>query len=159
MMVQQIHRAETPTVAEGGRRPSGVTVGGEREEIPSPEVSAHAERRRLSTAYKTRIVETVAALRADGSNSIGAYLRKEGLYYSSVRRWSQQFERGELTTRQNEGKAKVRGLQAENQRLRCKLEQAEKKLKKTEMIVELQKKLSAILGLDLPRRDEKSAED
>lgn len=159
MMVQQIERGGTTTVTEGGRRPTGVTVEAGREEIPSPEVSAYARRRRLSTAYKIRIVETVAALRADGSNSIGAYLRKEGLYYSSVRRWAQQFERGELTTRQNEGKANVRGLQAENQRLRRKLEQAEKKLKKTEMIVELQKKLSTILGLDHSTSDEKSAED
>lgn len=151
--------ARTATVAEGGRRPTGVTVEPGREEIPSPEVSAHTKRRRLSTAYKIRIVETVAALRADGSNSIGAYLRKEGLYYSTVRRWAQQFDRGELTTRQNEGKTKVRTLQAENQRLRRKLEQAEKKLKKTEMIVELQKKLSAILGLDQSTEGEKCAED
>jgi transposase-like protein len=159
MMVQQMEIGGTTTVTEGGRRPTGVTVEPERAEIPSPEVSAYVKRRRLNTAYKIRIVETVATLRADGSNSIGAYLRKEGLYYSSVRRWAQQFERGELTTRQNEGKAKVRGLQAENQRLRRKIEQVEKKLKKTEMIVELQKKLSAILSLDQSPDDVKSAED
>lgn len=159
MMVQQSERGGTGTVTEGGRRPTGVTVEAAREEIPSSEVSAHTKRRRLSTAYKIHIVETVSALRSDGSNSIGGYLRTEGLYYSTVRRWTQQFERGELTTRQNEGKAKVRGLQAENQRLRRKLEQAEKKLKKTEMIVEIQKKLSAILGLDHSTDNEKSAED
>lgn len=149
----------TATGTEGVRRPTGVPVEAERKEIPSPEVSAHTKRRRLGIAYKIRIVEAVSALRADGSDSIGAYLRKEGLYYSSVRRWTQQFERGELTTRQNEGKAKVHGLHLENQRLRRKLEQAEKKLKKTEMIVELQKKLSAILDLDQSASDEKSAEN
>ena len=158
-MVQENNRAATDTVTEGGRRPTGVTVEAEGKEIPSPEVSAPGKRRRLSTAYKIRMVETVSALRADGSSSIGAYLRKEGLYYSTVRRWAQQFDRGELTTRHNEGKTKVRGLQAENQRLRRKLEQAEKKLKKTEMIVELQKKLSAILSLDQSTDNEKNAED
>lgn len=159
MMVQQNERQATATVTEGGRRPTGVIVEPERVEIPSPEMPVHAKRRRLSTAYKIRVVETVSTLRADGSDSIGAYLRKEGLYYSSVRRWAQQYERGELTSRQNEGKANVRTLQAENQRLRRKLEQAEKKLKKTEMIVELQKKLSAILNLEHSTNDEKSADD
>ena len=130
------------TGTEGGRRPTGVPVEATTEVDPS------SARRRLTIAYKIRVVETVQALRSEGSGSIGAYLRREGLYYSAVRKWTQQFERGELTTRQNDSKAKTRQLQAENQRLRRKLEQTEKKLKKTEMIVEIQKKLSAILGLD-----------
>ncbi|MBI5471623.1 MAG: hypothetical protein HY961_04690 [Ignavibacteriae bacterium] len=64
-----------------------------------------------------------------------------------------------MTARQNERTTTTRTLQAENQRLRRKLEKTEKKLKKTEMIVELQKKLSAILELDQPTSDEKSAEN
>jgi transposase len=130
------------TGTEGGRRPTGVPVEATTEVDPS------SARRRLTIAYKIKVVETVQALRSEGSGSIGAYLRREGLYYSAVRKWTQQFERGELTACQNDSKAKTRQLQAENQRLRRKLEQTEKKLKKTEMIVEIQKKLSAILGLD-----------
>lgn len=127
---------------EGGRRPTGVP--GE----PTTEVQGLQGRRRLTVAYKIRVVETVAALRSEGNGSIGAYLRREGLYYATVSKWSKQYEQGALTTRQNEGKAKTRQLQAEVQRLRRKLEQTEKKLKKTEAIVEIQKKLSAILALD-----------
>ena len=135
--VQELHPG-----TEGGRRPTGVP-GGE-----AVEVEVLSKRRRLTVAYKIRVVETVQALRSEGSGSIGAYLRREGLYYSAVRKWTQQFERGELTTRQNDSKAKTHQLQAENQRLRRKLEQTERKLKRTEAIVEIQKKLSAILGLD-----------
>jgi sorbitol-specific phosphotransferase system component IIBC len=149
-MEQAIQGLTTGT--EGGRRPTGVPVEATTEVDPS------SSRRRLTIAYKIRVVETVQALRSEGSGSIGAYLRREGLYYSAVRKWTQQFERGELTTRQNESKAKTRQLQAENQRLRRKLEQTEKKLKKTEMIVEIQKKLSSILGLDQAPNNEKDAE-
>ena len=70
----------------------------------------------------------------------------------------QQQERGELTTTKSGGKTKSRAvLQAEIHRLRRQLESAEKKLKKTELIVELQKKLSLILGIDQSENDEKNA--
>lgn len=127
---------------EGGRRPTGV-LGGEAVEVEVP-----VKRRKLTAAYKIQIVETVASLKAEGHGSIGAFLRKEGLYYAAVQNWTKQYESGELTRRRDESKAKTKSLQAENQRLRRKLEQLEKKLKKTEAVVEIQKKLSAILALD-----------
>jgi transposase-like protein len=81
------------------------------------------------------------------------------LYYSSVRKWIEQQGRGELTNNKSGGKIKSRVvLQAEIHRLRRQLESTEKKLKKTELIVELQKKLSLILGLDQVETDEKKAE-
>jgi transposase-like protein len=69
----------------------------------------------------------------------------------------QQHERGELTATKSGSKTKsTTELQAEIQRLRRQLERTEKKLKKTELIVEIQKKLSLILGIDLPEIDEKN---
>ena len=158
MVVHEVQDRGTGMVTEGGRRPTGVTIEPKNGGIPSPEVPAITHRRRLTPAYKIRVLETVADLKASGSDSIGAYLRREGLYYSGIRKWAQQSDRGELTKRQHEGKAKVHLLQAENQRLQRKLEQAEKKLKKAELIIELQKKLSAILSLDQSASDDKSAE-
>jgi transposase-like protein len=126
---------------------------------PDVEVVAHKTRRRLTVGYKIRVIETVTELKANGSSSIGSYLRKEGLYYSSVRKWMQQHERGELTATKSGGKTKSRAvLQAEIHRLRRQLERTEKRLKKTELIVELQKKLSLILGIDQDEIDEKNAE-
>lgn len=150
------HLSQTPGT-EGGRRPTGVP--GKEGTAPEVEVVAHKTRRRLTVGYKIRVIETIAELKANGStHSIGSYLRKEGLYYSSVRKWMLQHERGELTATKSGGKTKSRTmLQAENQRLRRQLERTEKKLKKTEMIVELQKKLSLILGLDQSENDEKNA--
>ena len=150
------HLPQTPGT-EGGRRPTGVP--GVESMTPAVEVVAHKTRRRLTVGYKIRVIETVGELKANGSSSIGTYLRKEGLYYSSVRKWMQQHERGELTATKSGGKTKSRAvLQAEIHRLRHQLERTEKRLKKTELIVELQKKLSLILGLDQGEIDEKNAE-
>lgn len=92
------------------------------------------------------VLETVAALRSEGHGAIGAYLRKEGLYYSSVRTWERQQSQGRLSSTRRGSKEKSREeLLAEIKRLRRKQEQLEKRLKKTELIVELQKKLSEVM--------------
>lgn len=136
------------TGTQGGRRPTGVPVDGRG--VPTSEVEVRRTRRRHTIAYKIRVLETVAGLRTDGGGAIGAYLRKEGLYYSTVRKWAQYYEQGKLTSTRSGPKEKSReALQAEIGQLRRKIDQAERKLKKTELIVDLQKKLSLILGLEI----------
>jgi len=145
------------TGTEGGRRPTEVPV--EVGEIPSPELEVKRSRRRHTLAYKIRILEAVSALREDGSGAIGAFLRKEGLYYSTVRKWAKLHSEGKLGSTQPGARGKSREtLQAENQQLRRRLERTEKKLRKAEMIVELQKKLSSILAMDQETNSEKNAE-
>ena len=147
---------QMPAVSEGGRRPTGESAGKEAVEMVEPS----KQRRRLTVAYKIRVVEAVNALKADGHHgSIGAFLRKEGLYYSTVRKWTVQYERGVLTRRQNESQATLKALQAKNQRLERTVEQLERKLKKTEAIVEIQKKLSVILSLEQTSRNGKEGEN
>lgn len=153
----QAVKGDETTGTERGRRPTGVPIDGSK--IPSSEVEAKRTHRRHTVAYKIRVLETVSALRTDGGGAIGAYLRKEGLYYSTVRKWTQLHEQGKLTSTQSGPKGKSReALQAEIHQLRRKLERTQQKLKKTELIVELQKKLSSILGLDQETNNEKSAE-
>jgi len=79
-------------------------------------------------------------------------LRKEGLYYASVHKWAQQYRQGLLTS-QKPGRSQKchKDLQYEIVKLKRKLEQTENKLKKTELVVELQKKLSSILEIELPQ--------
>ena len=147
---------QMPADSEGGRRPTGESAGREAVEMVEP----LKQRRRLTVAYKIRVVEAVNALKADGHHgSIGAFLRKEGLYYSTVRKWTVQYERGVLTRRQNESQATLKALQAKNQRLERTVEQLERKLKKTEAIVEIQKKLSVILSLEQTSRNGKEGEN
>ena len=116
---------------------------------PDPEVVVRAHRRNLTVSYKLKVLETVAALREQGQGKVGAYLREEGLYYSSIRTWEQLRDKGLLTSTQKGSKEKNRdALLSENKQLRRQLEQTQKRLSKTEMIIELQKKLSAIMGIE-----------
>jgi len=137
-----------PAGTEGGRRPTGVPagMGGK----PDPEVVIQMTRRRLNNSYKLKVLNHVDSLRNDGNGAIGAYLRKEGLYYSMVHNWSKQRDQGLLRGHNNaNSKEKSRdAILAENKQLRRKLEQTEKRLHKTELLVELQKKLSAFMEMD-----------
>jgi transposase len=136
---------KTPVAREGGRRPTEQATG---VRPPDPEVLPRQKRRNHTTAYKMKTVETVSALRAEGHGSVGAFLRKEGLYSSMVKKWEQQVNDGTLLKTSRGPKQKSRqSLIEENKQLRRKLEHAEHRLAKTEMIVELQKKLSSILDL------------
>lgn len=154
MVVQKEADAVKSTGMEGARRATGVPV--ERTNHPDPEVRPSGKtRRRLTVGYKLKVIAAVEELRSQGNGAIGAYLRKEGLYYATVHKWAKLQEKGFLTSNKPGTHQKSnKGLHGEIAKLRRKLEQAEKKLKKTELIVELQKKLSLILSIDLPENNE-----
>ena len=135
---------------EGGRRPTGGPA--DPGSKPDPEVVHKATRRYLTVTYKLTVLDTVAALRERGQGAVGAYLRKEGLYYSSISAWEKQRDQGLLTRTTKGSREKSHdALLAENKHLRRELEKIQKRLAKTELIVELQKKLSAIMDLDEPK--------
>lgn len=107
-----------------------------------PEVVPMARRRQFSRAYKLRILAEAEQCQRGG---VGALLRREGLYSSVLSKWRQQKTAGKLDqpTREasqpgKEQAKELRQLQRENARL-----QAE--LAKAEAIIEVQKKLSALL--------------
>jgi transposase len=135
------------SVKEGIHRTNGTP--GNNQSPPDPEV-VPMKRRRLTLAYKLKVIEAVARLREEGENgAIGAYLRKEGLYSSSVTNWERLFDKGNLTTSRTGPTEKSREeLHDEIKRLRRKLDQTEKKLGRTQLLVEIQKKLSSILEFE-----------
>jgi len=114
--------------------------------IPDPEVVPKAKRRKFTAKYKLRIVEEADACTEPGQ--VGALLRREGLYSSHLAKWRQLRQEGQLQAlskkrgrkAQDWSVAELAKLRRENERLRARLEQAE-------MIIEVQKKLSQILGL------------
>ena len=120
-------------------------------EVPNPEVVPQAKRRRFNAKYKLRILEEADACSQPGE--IGALLRREGLYSSYLTAWRRQREQGQLDGLSpkkrgrkpwiDEALAKeLDALKRENQRLESRLQQAE-------TIIEVQKKLSGLLGLTL----------
>jgi hypothetical protein len=151
------HETTTPAGTEGGRRPTGVPAG---VDTPDPEVISRISRRRLTNSYKLKVLKQVDSLREAGNGAIGGYLRTEGIYYSMVHKWSKQREQGLLEVGRDSANTHEKArdaIIAENKQLRRKLEQTEKRLHKTELLVELQKKLSAFMEMDALSTAEKSA--
>jgi transposase len=144
MVAERSVVAQTAAGTEGGRRPTGVPAAASA--VSDPEVVAHSTRRRLTVAYKLKVLDTVTSLRERGNGAVGAYLRTEGLYYSSVKKWERQRSAGQLTS-QNRGRHEKsrEALLAENKQLRRKIDSLENRLAKTELVVDLQKKLSTLV--------------
>jgi transposase-like protein len=120
------------------------------------EVSAKAKRRRFSAAEKLRILREADACTKPGEQ--GALLRREGLYSSHLTEWRRARERGELdalSPKKRGRKAKeVDPLEKKIAELQRSLEKAEMRAKRAEALVELQKKVSELLGIQLPKADE-----
>jgi transposase len=120
------------------------------------EVSGKAKRRRFSGAEKLRILKEADACTKPGEQ--GALLRREGLYSSHLTEWRRARERGELdalSPKKRGRKAKeVDPLERKIAELQRSLEKAELRAKRAEALVELQKKVSELLGIQLPKEDE-----
>jgi len=118
-----------------------------------PEVVPKAKRRTFSAEFKLRILAEADACTKPGE--VGALLRREGLYRSHLDNWRSQRRKGSLqalASRKRGPKpdpqaAEIARLRRENERLQARLKQAE-------TIIEVQKKLSALLGLTIPENDE-----
>jgi transposase-like protein len=119
------------------------------------EVMAKPVRRRFTAEYKLGVLREVEGCK--GRGELGALLRREGLYSSHLTQWRKQRERGErqgLSRRRGPSPKeksplvdKVRVLERENARLKRRAERAEG-------LVELQKKVSEILGIELKQSAE-----
>lgn len=121
------------------------------------EVVAKAKRRGFTAEYKQRILDEVDRASAVGhSGEVGAILRREGLYSSHLAAWRRLREAGELsalTPKKRGPKAKVLDARdREMARLQRKLATAEARIKRVEALLDLQKKVSEILGIELPPR-------
>jgi hypothetical protein len=124
--------------------------------IPEVEVTEKAVRRQFSAEYKRTVLTEADACTREGA--IGALLRREGLYSSHLTVWRAARERGAiagLAPKKRGPKAvppdprdrKIVELERETRRLTSRLERAE-------ALVDLQKKVSMLLGIVLPARDE-----
>jgi transposase len=123
---------------------------------PNPEVPDKAVRRSFTAEYKLRIL-TLADSCTD-AGSMGTLLRREGLYASNLNTWRHQRERGVLsglTPKKRGRKESVRNpLVAENEKLRRENERISKRLRKAEIIIDVQKKVSQLLGIQLATPEE-----
>jgi transposase-like protein len=114
------------------------------------EVVAKAKRRSFTAKYKRKIVREADACKEPGE--VGALLRREGLYSSHLTTWRREVEERELAAlapkkrgpKVDERDRKIADQAREIEKLKARVERAE-------LIVEIQKKVSSILGVELPK--------
>lgn len=114
---------------------------------PNPEVVAKAKRRRFTADYKQSILEQ--ADQATESGGIGALLRREGLFSSHLTSWRRERKAGvlqALTPHKRGPKSKHHPLAEENQKLQRDNQRLTEQLRKAEIIIDVQKKVAALLG-------------
>ena len=127
-------------------------MGVQRITVPDPEVAERARRRSFSASYKLKILEEVD--RCSQPGEIGKLLRREGLYSAHLSKWRKQRDEGVLAAlspkrrgrkprRPDPSAKRIAELERDNARLR-------RDLRKAQTIIEVQKKLSEILGIELP---------
>jgi transposase len=104
----------------------------------------------LTTEYKLRILDELKEARSSGSwGASAAILRREGLTRTQVAKWERQ--RDEALAPQKRGRKKTRSPEADElARLKRENERLQARLAKAETIIDVQKKLSALLGVELP---------
>jgi len=114
----------------------------------NPEVLEKPVRRRFDAKYKLRILEL--ADRCTEVGQLGQLLRREGLYCSHLTTWRHQREEGTLAALQPKRRGRKAPSQTplvqENERLRRENEQLAERLRQAETIIDVQKKISEMLG-------------
>jgi transposase-like protein len=144
---------EQPTLdidgTEGARRATGVPSMSNTPPPPDPEVPEKKLRRKYTASYKLRMLKEYDACTLSGE--IGALLRREGLYHSNINTWRRQRDKGALhglTPKKRGRKPKqVNPLAREVARLERENKKLSKKLQQAEIIIDVQKKISEILGI------------
>jgi len=124
--------------------------------VPDPEVTDRPKRRTFTAVYKLAILRELDACSVSGS--IGAVLRREGLYSGHITSWRRAREAGVLNALAPKKRGRPRkvrnALADENLALQKQVARLKEELWKAHTIIDVQKKLSSILGIEMPASTE-----
>ena len=131
------------------QKPKLIKLTEKNQQRPDPEVQEKKPRRKFTGKYKLRILQE--AENCSELGEVGALLRREGLYSSNLTAWRKQKDqgilqgmkpkkRGRKTKEKNPLVQKVAELERANRIL-------QNRLKKAEIIIDVQKKISQILQM------------
>ena len=149
---REAERSETDRSAAAGKNVTPPTAPSAR---PNPEVVADAKRRSFTAQYKLRILAEADAA-ASQSGAIGALLRREGLYSSHLVSWRRERRTGileGLAPHKRGPKPKRSSQDTEMEKLRRENQRLSEQLRKAEIVIDVQKKVGALLGWPLPKAD------
>jgi transposase-like protein len=105
-----------------------------------PEVPEKAHRRRFNADDKKRILEEVD--RATGHGGIGAGLRREGIYSSTISGWRKERDAAvrKAFSQQRGPRPQRNPLAGENEKLRRQNQRLQEELEKAHIVIDVQKK-------------------
>jgi transposase len=121
--------------------------------VVSTEIAVKPTRRKFTAEYKLQILQETDQCKP---GEVGAVLRREGLFSSQLATWRREREIGLMQGLDPRRRGrKPHPLEAENAQLKNKLARTERKLEEAEIILETQKKLCQLFGMNpLPEVDE-----
>jgi transposase-like protein len=107
-------------------------------------------RKKYTAEYKLRILREVdAAIESGEPGAVGELMRREGIYSSNLNTWRAQREAGELaglTPKKRGRKPTKNPLSDELARLQRENARLQRELDKAQTIIDVQKKVAALLG-------------
>ena len=136
-----------PAILPSAGRPADCKIAAPPSPHPNPEVVAQAQRRRFTAEYKLRIL--TEADQAKGVGGVGALLRREGLYSSLLTDWRRERNTANLQALapQKRGpKSQLNPFATELEQLRRENQRLAEELRKAEIVIDIQKKVAALLG-------------
>lgn len=146
--------------SQRARRATEEAAAGGAVRAPDPEVVATAKRRQFSASQKRRIVAAADACRRPGE--LGALLRREGIYSSMLSTWRKQIARASeaalVPCRRGPKADPARPERLRIERLEREKARLQRELKKAHLIIEVQKKVAALLGIELAQPPKDSEE-
>lgn len=113
--------------------------------VVNPAVKPKTSRRRFSLSYKLKVLAEAEACQKPGE--LGALLRREGLYDSHLSRWRAARRAGQFGATHQQTTAGVKTLKQELADLQAEHARLQKSLAQAELVIDVQKKLSMLLGL------------
>jgi transposase len=117
---------------------------------PDPEVPAKAQRRKFGAEDKKRILEETD--RAVEHGGVGAILRREGIYSSTLHGWRKERDAAvrKAFSQKRGPQAQRNPLAGENEKLRRQNQRLQEELEKAHIVIDVQKKVAKLLGRPIP---------
>ena len=144
--VHAVKSSSDPLASQGARGATEEASGSARPDTDA-EVVPHARRRQFSNADKRRILE--AADRCTRPGEVGALMRQEGVYSSSLSTWRRQREAGDLAALAPQKRGpKIPANRAEMlqiAQLTRERDGLQRELDKALLVIDVQKKLAMLL--------------
>ena len=149
--------AEAPPSAEGLTGAAAPAVPTKAVTPVDTEVVPGPRRRSFTAEFKRQVLAEADACAEVGE--VGALLRKHGLYSSHLTEWRRQRDDGLRPKKRGRKVNEQRALSDEVAKLKREKARLEERLRQAEIIIDVQKKLSMVLGITLPPLPSGTSED